>query len=60
MDDIKVKFGFEKETKNKYRYMQLGSGDEIISTLYITKSAVPHKPPYLNITITDKNPLNNA
>ena len=49
-----LKFEFDRETKNTYRYAEGGDEDEqVVGTLYVQKAAFPKgKPETLRVQIT--------
>ena len=53
---IMLPFKLERETKNTYRYMEVGEEDkQILKTIYIKKSALPTAPPKtVMVIITDE------
>lgn len=52
LNTINIEFEYEKDTKNKYRYSEVGL-DDVIGTLYIAKRVLGATPPAkLTISLT--------
>ncbi|GAH50128.1 unnamed protein product [marine sediment metagenome] len=50
-EKLEAKFVFERETKNTYRFQEVGETDPIIGTLYIQKDALDEKPDKIKVTV---------
>jgi hypothetical protein len=45
VDSKEVRLEFERQTKNTYRYQEVGDGPQAVGVLYIQKWAVGNPPP---------------
>jgi len=50
-EKIEANFEFERETKNTYRFQEVGKTDPIIGTLYIQKDALDEQPEKIKVTV---------
>ena len=50
-EKLEAKFVFERETKNTYRFKEVGDTDPIIGTLYIQKDAIDDRPEKIKVTV---------
>ncbi len=51
-EKIEANFVFEKETKNTFRFTEVGDTDPIIGTIYIQKDALDlEKPEKIKVTV---------
>ena len=50
-DTIEAEFEFERETKNTFRFQEVGETDPIIGVLYIQKDALDERPDKIKVTI---------
>lgn len=50
---LTAEFAFERETKNKVRYAEVvtDGDEEVVGTLYVSKSAFSERPERLKVTI---------
>jgi len=46
-----LKFAYEKDTKNKYRFIE-DSEEPLVGTLYVSKSLFTERPEGLEVTIS--------
>jgi len=50
-EKLEANFVFERETKNTYRFQEVGKTDPIIGVLYIQKDALDEKPDKIKVTV---------